>query len=92
MLPDNWVDKLFDCLEKFYGERWTKQFSSAFQIDLYKTVWFNGLDGLSYEQLRHGLAVCKKYSAYSYSKPPSVCKFFHFCIATSLIKDVPHRT
>ena len=79
-LPKNWVDKIFDCLSQFYGDRWNNQFHIPDQIDLYKIMWKNGLDGLSYDQLRHGLAVSKKYSSYSYSKPPNVVKFYHFCV------------
>jgi len=90
-LPENWIDKIFDCLALFYGDRWTKQFSSPLQIDLYKTMWFNGLVGLSYDQLRHGLAVCKKYSSFSHFKPPNVVRFFQFCVSFSSPND-PRRT
>lgn len=78
-LPENWIDKLFDLLKQYYGDRWSKQFNSDFQIDLVKTIWKNGLGGLSYDQIRHGLAVSKKY-AYSSIKPPTVVLFYHFCI------------
>lgn len=90
-IPDNWIDKIFELLSLYYGDRWNKQFKNKLEIDLYKTVWFNGLNGLSYEQLRHGLAVCKKYSSSYHAKPPSVVTFFHFCIGL-LPKNVPCRT
>lgn len=71
-------------MQQFYGDRWSKQFINPFQIDLYKTMWFNGLVGLSYDQIRHGLAVCKKHSRFNYAKPPHAAKFFHFCM------DIPY--
>ena len=86
-LPDNWIDKIFKLLGDFYGDRWSKQFTSDLRLELYKTMWFNGLRGLSYDQLRHGLAVCKKYSVSSYAKPPNVILFYHYCIGLRVITN-----
>lgn len=79
-LPKNWVDKIFDLMTQFYREKWSKKFNSEFEIDLHKTAWFNALNGLSYEEIRHGLAVSKKNSISTYSKPPDPILFFHYCI------------
>jgi hypothetical protein len=90
-LPNDWVSNIFDNIEKFYGERWCNQFFSKEVIDLYKIMWFNGLNGLSYEQIRQGLAVSKKYSLFSQNKPPTVVKFFHYCVGLK-VPHVPRRT
>jgi len=90
-LPENWVDKIFELMNKFYGERWQKQFKSAFEIDLYKTVWFNGLNTLTHAQIKHGLAISKKYSEFSRNKPPHIVVFFHFCVGIR-VPEVSRRT
>jgi hypothetical protein len=78
--PENWVNKIFDILESYYAEKWRNQFSSQTIIDIYKMIWENGLNGLSYMQLKHGLAVCKKNSKNFCSKPPNVIQFYSYCV------------
>lgn len=90
-LPENWIDKIFELMQEFYGERWKNQFKKPVEIEIFKTMWFNGLNGLTYDQIRHGLAVSKKYASSSYSKPPSVVIFYHYCIGLR-VEHVSRRT
>lgn len=92
VLPEEWIDKIFYCMEKFYGERWNRQFKNKFDLDLYKTIWFNGLNGLSYSELKHGLAVSKRNSQIKGIKPPNVVIFYHYCINIIMPQLVPRRT
>ncbi len=77
-LPENWIEKIFDLLQEFYGERWASIFRNDLDIVLTKKMWFNGLNGLSYKEIKHGLAVAKKYSSNKFCNPPNLIKFYYF--------------
>jgi hypothetical protein len=84
-IPDEWIDKLFSCLSSFYREKWDKHVKDKFVDSLLRTMWKNGLHGLSKEQIRNGLKWCKKHSENINSIPPHVMNFYMYC----LDRDVP---
>jgi hypothetical protein len=92
-LPTDWIDKIFNCMEKFYGEKWSNLFVKKFSLEFEKKIWFNGLNRLSYEQIKHGFVICKKKSLIKDSTPPSVIKFYYLCINKTYPENiVPRRT
>lgn len=78
-IPDEWIDRLFGCMHEFYGDRWTKLYKNAYQISLYKTIWKNGLHGLSYDQIKGALRYYRRLSHYNKQfLPPLVTEFYHY--------------
>lgn len=77
-IPKEWVDKLFNCMAEFYGERWTRYFGKPHLESFYKAIWQSGLVGLSYEQIKHALVLCKRSALHPSIKPPHVMEFFRF--------------
>ena len=80
MIPDDWIDKLFNCMQEFYGERWTRYFSKVHPESLYKTIWKNGLVGLTYKQIKSALIKCKYHARDTNDSPPHVMEFFRYAI------------
>lgn len=83
MIEDEWIDKLFDCMDKWYGERWNRQFTepkskvfSDYRIRYYKSVWKNGLRGLSYFEIRDALKLYKRAALDPKTFPPTCMEFF----------------
>lgn len=87
--PMEWIDKLFNCMNEFYGERWTKAFTKKDYESLGKTVWQSALQGLSYEEIRNTLVYLKRHSNGAYSTPPNHLEFFR--IAKSASIPLPKR-
>lgn len=77
-IPDEWVDKLFNCMELFYGERWTRAFKGKHVEKFYKAIWKSGLYGLSHDQIKRGLGYCKKMAETSHTMPPHVLEFHRY--------------
>ncbi len=75
-IPMEWVDKLFNCMAEFYGERWTRYFDKPHLESFYKTMWKNGLVGLDYNQIKNALVLCKRSALDARNKPPHVMEFF----------------
>ncbi len=84
--PMEWIDKLFICMEQFYGTRWTKQFNKITPEDLFKTIWQTGLQGLTYEQIKRALVYLKRAAESNYSLPPHHLEFFRYAKGT----EKPH--
>lgn len=76
-IPDDWIDRLFRCMNEFYGERWSKDLESEFHTDIYKTIWKSGLYGLNYDQIKSTLYYYRKESRKKHSLPPLVTEFYH---------------
>lgn len=70
-IPPEWVDNLFFCMENFYSDRWQ---ASGYA----KTIWQNGLAGLTHEQIKNALRLCKRAALSPQAKPPHVMEFFRF--------------
>lgn len=90
VMPEESIDKIFDCLESWYGERFKRLIKTSYDKSLLKTMWFNGLNGLTEQQLRAGLLTCKRLAKQPDSKPPGLVLFYHYCLKIS--HEVPRRT
>ena len=84
-IPMEWIDKLFGCMEEFYGHRWERNFKTAREKDFYKTIWQHGLVGLSYEQIKSALLWCKRASVNPQAIPPHVMEFFRCALGKSAV-------
>lgn len=87
----NWIDKLFTCMEQFYGERWTKQFQKKTHAESFtKTQWKSALTGLSYEEIKQALVF---YKWEAKNKPhlhaPHQLEFFHTAKRKNYTYEVP---
>lgn len=77
--PDmEWIDKLFNCMQEFYGERWTRQFNKTMPDSLYKTVWQSALQGCDYNEIRGALVLLKQAAKNPSSIPPHQLEFYRF--------------
>jgi len=75
-IPKEWVDKLFNCMAEFYGDRWTRYFNKPHVESFYKTMWQNGMCGLTHDQIKNALILCKRSALHPAIKPPHVMEFF----------------
>ena len=76
-IPKEWIDKIFNCMNLWFGERWEKQIGKIPE-DLIKNVWQSGLQGLTYEQIKRALVLLKRQSENSWAIPPHIMEFFRF--------------
>lgn len=80
-LPMEWVDKLFMCMNSFYGARWSDQFKD--NENLVKALWQSGLTGLSYDEIKETLLYYKWIAAkFPSEKPPHQMEFFRSARST----------
>jgi len=75
-IPQEWIDRLFDCMALFYGKRWTSQFQNAYHKELHKTIWKSGLIGLNYDQIKKELYYRRKEALKTSIFPPRVVEFY----------------
>lgn len=76
-IPTEWIDKLFNCMEQFYGDRWKCQFNKRTSPEnMYKAQWKSGMIGLSYDEIKNALLLCKRSAETSSSFPPHVVEFY----------------
>lgn len=75
-IPSEWIDKLFSCMTDFYGDRWTRYFKKPHMETFYKAMWKSGLHGLTYEEIKYALLLCKKASNDLNNFPPYVTEFY----------------
>ena len=80
--PMEWIDKLFNCMETFYGERWTKRYQGI--ESLAKTVWQSALQGLTHEEIKRALVRFKREAEKLSSLPPGYMELF--CYAKGKIE------
>jgi hypothetical protein len=76
--PMEWVDKLFNCMELFYGKRWLSQFREKTPIRFYKQMWQSALTGLNYDEIRNTLVLLKRIAQNPASLPPNQLDFFFY--------------
>jgi hypothetical protein len=74
--PMEWIDKLFNCLEEFYGERWSKSVCQKEYKEIARIMWQSALQGLCYEEIRDTLVFLKRESKKNYAKPPNHLAFY----------------
>lgn len=75
-IPMEWVDKLFNCMEMFYGETWRKLYPPKNDVSVYKTVWQTILSGLTHAQIKYALVFYKNRAKHYSSKPPHAMEFY----------------
>jgi hypothetical protein len=75
-IPPEWIDKLFNCMELFYGNRWTSKFKVPHSLEFDKAIWRSGLTGLTYDQIKNALVIYKRSAKVTHSFPPHVMEFF----------------
>ena len=73
-----WIDKIFNCMKEFYGERWSKQFSKSNPEDVIKTMWQSALAGCTYEEIRSVLVLLKHSAKNPTAKPPHHLEFWKY--------------
>lgn len=76
-IPMDWIDKLFLCMEQFYGERWSNQFWMLKQ-DFAKKMWKSGLEGLNYDEIKATLQILRRHAQDPNNKPPHQMEFFKY--------------
>ncbi len=74
--PMEWVDKLFDCMSLFYGQKWDKRFETVMTRDMIKTVWQSAITGLSYDEIKRSLVLLRQDAQVLSSVPPSHVEFY----------------
>lgn len=77
-IPEDSIDRLFDCMHSFYGERWSGQFRHPYSLHHSKVTWRDGLLGLSRDEILTALKRCKRIAIDRREKPPGVVEFFHY--------------
>lgn len=82
-IPTEWVDRIFNCMTEFYGKRWEKNFTTTYSEDFLKTIWWNGLTGLTYDQIKGALILCKRAAQELYNNPPNVIEFYLYAKGTN---------
>lgn len=85
-IPMEWVDKLFICMEQFYGARWTKGLDKAYTIAFYKTTWKSALYGLTYDEIKNTLKYLKRAAQHPAALPPHPLEFWKYAKGVA----VPH--
>lgn len=70
------IDRLFACLEKFYGERW-KKFIGQKEV-LYKTLWQSALISCTHDEIKAALVYLSSLSKNPYSLPPNHLEFHRY--------------
>jgi hypothetical protein len=81
-IPDEWIDKLFNCMTMFYGERWNKVLGEPSIAAHQRKIWKNGLRGLSYDEIKAALVLCKEHGAYKMALPPNLMEFWRYAKGT----------
>ena len=77
-IPQEWVDKIFTALAEWYGDRWTKHLVKPHAESYLKTIWRNGLTGLTYDEIKQGLILCKRHAQNAGTIPPHILEFFRY--------------
>lgn len=77
-----WIDKLFNCMTEFYGERWTSQFDKFMPEPLLKTIWQSALTGCNYDEIRSALVLLKRAAQDLTASPPHHLEFFCYAKGT----------
>lgn len=74
-IPAEWIDRIFIRLSEIFGTKFASRFTNSSYIDIEKTRWQNGLCGLTADQIKNVIDLCKNGLV---NEPPSVVEFFHY--------------
>lgn len=75
-LPLEWVDRIFQRLHEKWGDHYLRLFLNPQDLDFERTRWQTGLYGVTSNEIRHVLLMCKNDLIKS---PPNVIEFYHYC-------------
>jgi hypothetical protein len=73
------IDRIFFLMEKWFGERWTKQYKNKEIESIAKTEWRSALHGLTEQELDHGLKIVDWSAKNPAVVPPHQLEFWRFC-------------
>lgn len=76
-IPMEWVDKIFDYMTSFFEETWTIPLEKPGRLSIAKKQWHTGLIGLTKDEIKKGLAICK-CMAKNAQQPPNVIEFYYY--------------
>ena len=82
IIPMDWVDKIFETLERFYEDRWSKNFQRPDSEQQEKTIWRNGLVGLTQTEIRNALVLCRRHAVHPTASIPHVMEFYRYAKGT----------
>jgi hypothetical protein len=74
VLPDRWIDRLFQRFAEMYGKHWLDMWAGI-AIDGVKATWAADLAGCSADQIRHALDHCRTRLKF----PPTCPEFVSIC-------------
>jgi hypothetical protein len=77
------IDKLFNCMKEFYGDRWSSQFDRWLPEPVLKTQWQSALHGLNYDEIRGVLVLLRQAAKNPTAMPPHHLEFYHFAKGTA---------
>lgn len=77
------IDKLFNCMTEFYGDRWTRQFDRWLPETLVKAQWQSALQGLDHDEIRGVLVLLKQAAKSATAMPPHHMEFYNFAKGTA---------
>lgn len=83
-LPMEYIDKLFDCMELFYQDRWTKQFDSFYPKDMAKVIWQSALCGCTYDEIKRALVLLKQAARNPCELSPHYMEFYRYAKGTAV--------
>jgi hypothetical protein len=81
-IPPDWIDKIFNCLAEWYGDRWTRLIKKPHEESYLKTIWLNGLHGLTYDEIKNALRLCRRHAENKTMPPPHVLEFYRYAKGT----------
>ncbi|HEX4373880.1 MAG TPA: hypothetical protein VHZ50_11310 [Puia sp.] len=85
-----WIDKIFDLMQDFFEEEWSKSFKYKEDMSISKTVWQNGLLGLTKDEIKQALLISRNLARNKQS-PPNVIEFYHYGKGLRLPPKPPKR-
>jgi hypothetical protein len=91
-IPEDWIDKIFECMALWYGERWIKLYQQSHKEAFYKVIWKNGLQGLSHDQIKHSLIIFKKQAEDTNKFPPHVMEFYRMAKGDNQSQQIDKST
>lgn len=75
-IPIEWVERIFKRFDEIWSNQFLNQFTTDKDFDVAKKQWQSGLFGLSADQIRKGLDLCRSHYV---KHPPHVVEFYHYC-------------
>lgn len=89
-LPVEWIAKIFNYLDDFFKEEW-RQLYTEDRINISIRQWQSGLLGVTADEIKKGLAICK-CMAKNAQKPPNVIEFYYYSKGLKLPPSPPKKS